>query len=116
MKMKLLIVEDNKRMREMLKENFKDMFSEIIECEDGSEALAAYRDNLPNWVFMDIRMKKMDGIKATKKITECFPDAKILIVTGIDDNEIRKEAAICGATDYVLKENLEEIFNIISNK
>lgn len=111
--MKLLIVEDSIRMRELLKELFGSMFTEIIECEDGSKALGAYKKNKPDWVFMDIKMKEMNGISATREITENFPEAKILIVTDFDDKEFRKEAINSGATEYVLKENLEKIFNII---
>ena len=58
--MKLLIVEDSNRMREMLKELFGSMFTEIVECEDGSEAFRAYKKNKPAWVFIDIKMTEMN--------------------------------------------------------
>lgn len=111
--MKLLIVEDNARMRNMLKDIFRSLFEHIYECEDGTKALQAYKTNKPNWVFMDVKMKEKDGITATREITRSFPDAKILILTDFDDEELRKAAAQSGAIDYVLKENLEVIFDII---
>jgi two-component system, chemotaxis family, chemotaxis protein CheY len=111
--MKLLIVEDNKNMRELFKTIFKKKFDEFIECEDGRKALNKYKESKPDWVFMDIKMKNMDGISATREIKDTFNDAKIIIVTDYGDEHLRNEAAQAGAYCYVLKENLQEIFNII---
>jgi DNA-binding NarL/FixJ family response regulator len=113
--MKLLIVEDNAKMRDMLKELFRTSFEVILECEDGSEALSAFERYLPEWVFMDIKMKEMNGITATKIITEHYPSAKILIVTDYKDEELKRSAMLSGAADYILKENLDKIFDIIKN-
>jgi len=112
----LLIVEDNAKMRNLIKELFAPIFKNIYECDDGSKALESYAVNKPEWVFMDLKMKEMDGIGATKEIIRNFPDAKILVVTDFDDDELRKAAARNGAIDYVLKENLEEIFKIINKQ
>ena len=111
--MKLLIVEDNAGMRNMMKELFEPLFAQIFECEDGSKALGAYKKNKPDWVFMDIKMKGMNGIAATEEIMKNFPDARILMVTDLNDEDLKKAAAESGAVNYVLKENLDEIFSII---
>jgi CheY-like chemotaxis protein len=111
--MKLLIVEDNKKMRELFKTLFKKNFDEFIECEDGNEALNTYKRSMPDWVFMDVKMKSVDGISATREIKNVFNDAKIIIVTDYGDDHLRKEADLAGAFGYVLKENLQEILNII---
>lgn len=112
--MNLLIVEDNKIMRDMLKSLFSGSFSSIYECEDGVSALNMYITHRPDWVFMDIMMKEMDGITATREIKGSYPDAKILIVTDYNDEEYRKAAANAGAVSYVLKEELDDIFSIIN--
>ncbi len=112
--MKLLIVEDNPKMRNMLKDLFTPLFEQIYECEDGSQALQSYKLNKPDWVFMDIQMKEMNGIAATREITRSYPDAKILIVTDYNDEEFRKAAVNAGAVSYVLKEQLDDIFSIIN--
>lgn len=114
--MNLLIVEDNLNMRNLIKELFAPVFKNIYECDDGSKALKSYTANQPEWVFMDIKMKEMDGITATKEIISNFPDAKILMVTDFDDEEFRKAASENGATDYVLKEDLEDIFDILNRQ
>lgn len=111
----LLIVEDNIKMREMIKNMFKGTFCHVYECEDGSEALDAYRLYKPDWVLMDIVMKKMDGITATKQILTSFPEAKVIIVTDYDDKELRRKAKSAGACDYVLKEDLSVLEKILLN-
>jgi DNA-binding NarL/FixJ family response regulator len=111
--MNLFIVEDSPKMRKALKEMFNPYFENIYECDNGLTAVAEYELRKPDWVFMDIRMEKMDGITATGKITKQFPDARIIIVTGYDDNDFRREAESNGAVGYVLKENLNEILNIL---
>jgi CheY-like chemotaxis protein len=110
----LLIVEDNVKMRRMIKSLFAESNYHLIECEDGSEALAAYNQYNPDWVLMDIMMKRLDGISATKQILNYYPNAKVIIVTDYDDNELRKQAESAGAYNYVLKEDLQSLFEIIN--
>ncbi len=109
----LQIVEDNQGMRNLIKNLYSIYFDKVLECEDGCEAYEVYEHNKPNWVLMDIVMKEMDGITATKQIKDSFPDAKIVIVTDYDDNELRKKAKSAGACNYVLKEDLSVLENII---
>lgn len=110
----LLIVEDNSKMRGMIKSLFAESKYQLYECEDGSEALAAYKKYNPEWVLMDIMMKRLDGISATRQILNYHPDAKVIIVTDFDDNELRKQAKSAGAYDYILKEDLQSLFMIIN--
>lgn len=111
--MKLLIVEDNYKMREMLKSIFNIYFTEIRECEDGESALLLYKNFMPDWVFMDIEMKNMDGITASKKILSSFPGAKIIIITNYDHPELKRMAESIGVHSYVLKENMTDILDIL---
>ncbi|MCM3871437.1 MAG: response regulator, partial [Pyrinomonadaceae bacterium] len=62
--MKLLIVEDNEQMRRTIKSFMDDIAEAVFECADGADALAAYELRRPDWVLMDIEMKRMDGISA----------------------------------------------------
>jgi CheY-like chemotaxis protein len=114
--MNLLIVEDNLKMRQMIKSIVADLAERIDECSDGGDALEIYARHKPDWVLMDIRMEKVDGISATRQIIERFDDAKIIIVTNYDDAEIRKSARQAGACGFVLKENLLKVRELISKK
>jgi CheY-like chemotaxis protein len=109
----LLIVEDNAKMRRMLKSLVADLVSTVHECSDGAEALAAYTAQRPDWVFMDIAMKELDGISATRALKDAYPEARIIIVTSYDDAELRAAARQAGACGYVLKENLLALRELI---
>ena len=111
--MNLLIVEDNARMRQMIKNVVADLANEIAECEDGDEALALYSAEQPDWVLMDIQMKNLNGLAATRQILSEYGDAKIVIVTNYADAHFRESAKEAGAVDYVLKENLLDIRRIL---
>src|ERR1044072_6938031 len=87
--MTVLIVEDNAKMRRMLKSLVADLASAVHECSDGAEALAAYAVHRPDWVLMDIAMKGLDGISATRAIKAAWPEARIIIVTSYDEAELR---------------------------
>ncbi len=85
--MTVLIVEDNAEMRRLLKGVVRQWAETAYECEDGDEALAAYAAHRPDWVLMDIEMKRMDGIAATQQILTADPAAKVIIVTHYDHAE-----------------------------
>ena len=55
----------------------------------------------------------MDGIAATRDVVRSFPEAKVIIVTQYDDDDLRKKAMQAGAKEFVLKENLTELNRII---
>ena len=60
----ILIVDNSKSIRRMIRLILKDLVGDIHECGDGCEALAAYPEHLPDWVLVDIRMKQTDGLGA----------------------------------------------------
>jgi len=112
--MKLLIVEDNDRMRSLIRKTVADLAETIHECSDGAEALAAYSTHRPDCVLMDIRLRAIDGITATRNIRDAHPDARIIIVTDYDDDKLRQTAARAGACRYIVKENLLAIREVLS--
>ena len=108
-----MIVDDNARMRGLIRSVVDDLFGPITECEDGARALGAYSECLPDWVFMDIRMPGLDGIAATCRLKAVFPAARVVIVSGYDDAKLRRAACDAGACAYVLKEDLHELRRIL---
>ena len=112
--MKILIVDDNPEMREMMRQFLPAWVEEIRDCSDGVAALSAYSNFLPDFVLMDWQMKQMDGLTATREIIKNFPDAKVLIVTQYDDAELKEAAAQAGASGFVLKDELFVLRHIIS--
>ena len=113
--MTLLIVDDNDHMRLLLRNIVTDLVDEISECSDGAEALSFYQQHQPDWVLMDIRMKDVDGLTATRQIKAAYAEAKIIIVTNYDDQYLRQAAQQAGASEFVLKENLLEVRRILQS-
>lgn len=114
--MRLLIVDDHAPMRRLLGRVVKDLFSAVEECDDGADALAAYERHRPDWVFMDIEMERTDGLTATRDIMRAFPEAKVLIVSKHDDEQLRSAARAAGARGYVLKENLIAVRELLGKR
>ena len=101
-------------MRKVLKSMYGFMFDEIYEASNGIIALELYKEHLPDWVLMDIKMEKMDGITATKEIKLFDKDAKIIIVTLFDDKSTKENAITAGAYKIVVKSDLTKIGEMIS--
>ncbi len=75
----------------------------VAEADDGAPAVELALKLRPDIILMDLVMKEMDGIEATKKIIEKWPEAKIIIVTSFLDDEKVYPALEAGATSYMLK-------------
>ena len=104
--MKVLIVDDNQQMRQMVKFYLRGLADERRECADGAEALDVYTEFEPDWVLMDWEMNRVDGLAATRRIRAAYPEAHILLVTQYDDRELRLAASEAGVSGYVLKDDL----------
>src|SRR5690625_1737757 len=86
----------------------------IAEADDGGEAVRLALELKPDIILMDLVMKEMDGIEATERIIEAWPEAKIIIVTSFLDDDKVYPALEAGATSYMLKTSkASEIANAI---
>ncbi len=74
------------------------------EAGDGLEAIQLCETHLFDLVLMDIRMPGMDGLEATAKICERWPNIKVLILTTFNDDDYALEALKRGASGYMLKD------------
>src|SRR5690625_2437994 len=74
----------------------------IAEADDGGEAVQKALSLRPDIILMDLVMKEMDGIEATKQIMKEWPEAKIIIVTSFLDDEKVYQALEAGAASYML--------------
>jgi DNA-binding NarL/FixJ family response regulator len=111
--MTILIIDDNPSVRRLLRRAILSDATSIWECSDGAEAQRAYLEYRPDFVLMDIRMPRMDGLEATKKLRRTDPEAKVVIVTDYDDDDIRSAANEAGASGYILKQNLMELTQLL---
>ena len=110
---RLLIVDDSAEMRQLLKSIVKKTADEVIECEDGDEVLAAFSSYQPDWVLMDVEMKRVDGLQATANLVKQHPHAKVIIVTQHIDVQTRTAASEAGARFFIGKDDLLSLRSLI---
>lgn len=80
----------------------------VGEAADGEEAQVAVRRDRPDLVLMDIRMPRLDGIAATRKLIEHDPAVRVLVVTTFDADQYVFEALRSGASGFILKDSSPE--------
>jgi len=76
---------------------------EVIEAENGLDALNQYKEHSPDLVLMDITMPVMDGLTAVREIREVDPEAKIIMVSAMGQQAMVIEAIKSGAKDFIVK-------------
>ena len=106
MALKVLIADDERLFRQSLRkllESAKDI-KVVAEAGDGQEAVLKAQEKEPDIALLDVRMPKMDGIKAAKLISTLVPKAKILMLSIHDDDEKIISALRAGAIGYILKD------------
>jgi DNA-binding NarL/FixJ family response regulator len=107
---KVLLVDDHAILREgvhALLAREPDL-RVVGEAADGQEALEQVPRLRPDVVIMDIVMPRMNGLEATRLITERYPDVRILILSMYDDHEYVVQIIQAGASGYVLKKVVTE--------
>ncbi len=102
---KVLFVDDHEMVRIGVSAylSSQDDIEVVAEAQDGKEGVKLALELRPDIILMDLVMKEMDGIEATRKIIEQWPEAKIIIVTSFLDDEKVYPALEAGATSYMLK-------------
>ena len=113
----VLIVDDSLVMRMNLRSLFEQAgYMVIAEATDGLEAFNKYGELMPDYVTMDINMPRLNGIDAVKKILGSYPDAKIIMISAIDEKDKVIEAIRSGAKHYILKPvNYEKVLEIMKH-
>jgi len=103
---RILIVDDQRILREGLRTllGLESDFAVVAEAEDGQAALEQYAAHRPDVVLMDIRMPRLDGVEATRRLRERWPDARVIILTTFDDDAYVFDGLRAGALGYLLKD------------
>ncbi len=107
---RVVLVDDQELVRSGLRRILrrKDGFEIVGECADGSEVPQAVAAHRPDVVVMDLRMRDVDGIEATRRLRrECDPPP-VLVLTTFDDDELLSGALRAGAAGFVLKDSPAE--------
>ena len=103
--MKILLIEDVRTERTIIKRWLEQAGYDVIEASNGSEGLALYQDNLPDLVITDIVMPEKEGIEMMIELRKDFPDIKIIAISGAGKNpgEFLELAKHLGAMQTFIK-------------
>jgi len=105
--MKLLIVDDDKNIQRLYKEELEDEGYEVIIADTGKDALEIFEKEKPDVVTLDILMPDIDGISLLRKMKELRPKTPIIMSTAYD---YRDDFAVWASEAYIVKSSdLDEL-------
>jgi two-component system response regulator PilR (NtrC family) len=111
---KILIVEDEKSMREVLKILLEGEGYEVVTAADGLEGISYIEKDIFDLVITDMKMPKVEGFDVLRKVKEISPDTIVIMITAFGTTETAIEAMKSGAYDYINKPfNIDEIRLIV---
>jgi two-component system response regulator HydG len=99
----VLVVDDDTSHRFMLKSMFTEWGWNVEEADDGTTAVAAVEEHSYDAILMDVRMAKMDGMEALRRIHAFNPAIPVVIMTAYSSVDSAVEAIKIGAHDYLTK-------------
>ena len=104
MKKRLLIADDALIIRTMIRDTATEAGWEIVgEATNGAEAVALYQQHRPDAVTLDLVMPQYDGLFALRGIRSFDAEARVVVVSALNQQAVLKESFTLGAADFVLK-------------
>ncbi len=108
----IMIVDDAMFMRSVIRKTLKEMgYENIVEAQDGEEALALFRENQLDLVLLDITMPGKSGIEVLEEIHKENPDLKVIMCSAIGQEMMIQKALEAGAIDFIVKPFKKEEFS-----
>lgn len=105
-KTKVLLADDELQIRLLMKSIMTFLGYEVIgRAKNGIEAVEMYAMLRPDFLFLDILMPKKNGEEALTEIMSSYPDAKVIMLTGVSDRESVTKCINLGASGFIRKDN-----------
>lgn len=103
---RVIVVDDQELVRAGLRRILRARrgFTVVAECDDGDQVLDTVRATPADIVLMDVRMRRVDGAEATRRLKDVAPHVPVLVLTTFDDDEVLSAALRAGADGFQLKE------------
>jgi two-component system NtrC family sensor kinase len=107
----VLIVDDDKIIREQLEKELKRNFFNTLLAADGKTALEKLSENKVDILILDVKLPDMDGLEVLQQVKEKTPGCEVIVVTGFGTREIAVQSLRRGAIDYIDKPlDMEDLF------
>ncbi len=115
MKIKILVVDDELLLRDVLFDYLNRQGFEVILSPDAEKAIDICKDLTPDIALIDIKLPKISGIELTQILKQSFPNLPIIIMTGYPSLDTAILAMQNGATEYIVKPfRLDELIRTIN--
>lgn len=109
---KLLLVDDEASIRQLLRMTLEMDGFEVIEATDGLEALKVYEKELPDVVLLDVKLPLMNGIEVLERLRKINPDAEVIMISGHGDMEMAIDCLRREASNFLLKPVSDELLSL----
>ena len=107
---KILVVDDDEGVRQVLGQSLQDAGFRVSSVESGEKAVAAAREETFDLVILDMVLPRVDGMEVLRDITAAKPDLPVVMITGYASVETAIKAMKMGAVDYIVKPfRMEEV-------
>ncbi len=121
MEKKILVVDDELEVRDLFYDILTREGYKVVTISGGEEAIKAIREEKPDLVLLDFNMPRINGIEILKRVRKNDIKTKIIMLTGIESEDLEKEARISGASGFLrknlgIKVIIKSINNIFSLK
>jgi len=102
-KTKILVVDDEKDICDVVRSFLEKRGYAVLTASDKEEALRLFRMEAPAVMLLDIRLQDASGLDILKEVKEQDPQTRVLMLTGLKDEENIRRAKELGADDYIAK-------------
>lgn len=100
---RMLIVDDERDICECLQDFFSARGFSVVSAFSGEEALERLGTDAADVILLDILLPGLTGLEVLKRVKEVAPHSRVIMVTGIDEDDIRRQARRFGAEAYITK-------------
>jgi len=100
---RILIVDDEQTVRDVLAEFFTEQGYEVATADSGADALRGLPETRPDLVLLDVRMPGIDGVETLRRLRTIAPGVSVIMVTANEDVALARTTLKLGALDYVAK-------------
>ena len=105
-----MIVDDHAVYRHLIRQVVATPNDTVYECVSADDAMKSVGIFRPDCITMDIRMPGESAFQAIRSIRDSYPQTRVLVVTAYDQPDFRQAATAAGASGFVSKENLSELY------